>query len=64
MTRIERMVWEMLPNFRPVPWVPVAAAPASVWTSMSPRLGSASPCRNNVRFSSCRLIPACTRTRS
>ena len=27
----------------PVPWVPVASAPASDWASMSPRFGIASP---------------------
>ncbi len=41
----------------PVPCVPVAIAPASVWASMSPRLGSASPRSSRPRLSAASVIP-------
>ena len=47
----------------PVPWVPVAMAPETVWRSMSPRFGSARPSAWRAGFSSCRGVPAATRTR-
>ena len=47
----------------PVPWVPVAIEPASVWRSMSPRFSNASPRSSRRRLSSPRTIPASTLTR-
>src|SRR3954447_21405427 len=50
-------------NRAPVPCVPVASAPASDWTSMSPRFGMASPRACSSRERACSRIPASTRTR-
>ena len=46
----------------PVPCVPVASAPATDWTSISPRLGSARPRKCSSRLSRCSDMPASTRT--
>jgi hypothetical protein len=50
------------PNDAPVPWVPVASAPATVCPSMSPRLGRASPCVASTAFNADSRIPAGTAT--
>ena len=47
----------------PVPCVPVASAPASVWASMSPRLGIARPSSSSPRLSAASVIPASALTR-
>ena len=54
---------EMLRSPAPVPCVPVEIAPATVWTSMSPRFSSARPMPQRCSFRACNEIPASTRTR-
>ena len=44
----------------PVPWVPVAIAPASLCRSMSPRLGRAQPKAASSALSTCSGVPART----
>ena len=53
---------ERLPNFAPVPWVPVEIAPATVWRSMSPRFSIARPRRSSSSLTSARIAPAPTLT--
>ena len=54
----------MLGSVRPVPWVAVEIAPASVCLSMSPRFSCARPRRARASLRSRRTIPACTFTSS
>lgn len=50
------------PKPAPVPWVPVAMAPATVWASMSPRFSMARPCWASSADSSRSRVPARTVT--
>jgi hypothetical protein len=53
----------MLRSLAPVPWVPVAIAPAIVWRSISPRFSIARPSRASSSLRSASTVPAPTSTR-
>ena len=55
--------WEREPKARPVPWVPVETAPATVCQSLSGRLVTASPWASSSWFRSRIVVPARTVTR-
>ena len=60
--RSPRTCAERLRSVAPVPCVAVEIAPAIDCSSMSPRLGSASPCSASASLRACRRMPASTRT--
>ena len=60
--RSARTCAERLRSVTPVPCVAVEIAPAIDCSSMSPRLGIASPCSASAWLRACRRMPASTRT--